>query len=124
MNESLALYAIVAAALASAVPMARRRLQLSRAKHPSLTGHSRMAKRVAALVPGYSYDEARFFAADGAPADVVAQRRAGFERLAALFRQRHSRTLALTGEAQAGISDLQFTGAYRVPFQLDRKSVV
>lgn len=120
MNESLALYAIVAAALASALPMARRRLQLSRAKHPSLTGHSRMAKRVAALVPGYSYDEARFFAADGAPAEVVAQRRAGFERLAALFRQRHPRTLALTGEAQAGISDLQFTGAYRVPFQFSR----
>lgn len=120
MNESLALYAIVAAALASALPMARRRLQLSRAKHPSLTGHSRMAKRVAALVPGYSYDEARFFSSDGAPAEVIAQRRAGFERLAALFRARHPSTLALTGEAQASISDLQFTGAYRVPFQFSR----
>jgi hypothetical protein len=44
------------------LPRARRRLQLSRAKHRSLAGHSRIAKRVAALIPGYAYDEARFFA--------------------------------------------------------------
>ena len=33
-------------------------------------GHSRMAKRVAAQVPGYAYDEAQFFASDGAPGGV------------------------------------------------------
>jgi glutamate-1-semialdehyde 2,1-aminomutase len=33
-----------------------------------------MAKRVAALVPGYAYDEARFFGADDAPPEVQARR--------------------------------------------------
>jgi glutamate-1-semialdehyde 2,1-aminomutase len=37
------------------------RLQLSRAKHRSLTGHSRMARRFASLVPFYEYDDATFF---------------------------------------------------------------
>ena len=36
------------------VKKAYTRLQLSKAKHPSLAGHSRMAKRVARLVPFYS----------------------------------------------------------------------
>ena len=61
------------------------RLQLSRAKHRSLTGHSRMARRFASLVPFYEYDESQFFGADAAPGDVAATRRAGFMRLAALF---------------------------------------
>ena len=108
-------------AAATALPYAMykgwRRLQLSLAKHPSLAGHSLWAKRIARLVPGYSYDEARFFAADGAPADVVAQRRAGFARLSNSLRERSPKTLALTAEARAGLSDLQFTGRYRVPFQ-------
>jgi glutamate-1-semialdehyde 2,1-aminomutase len=34
------------------------RLQLSRAKHPSLRGHARMARRMAPLVPFYEYDDA------------------------------------------------------------------
>ena len=55
--DALSFTAVAAAAAAAAlVPRVRRRLELSRAKHPSLTGHSRMAKRVASLVPGYDYD--------------------------------------------------------------------
>lgn len=118
MNETLAL-ALGAGALAL-LPKVKRRLELSRAKHPSLAGHSKMAKRVAALIPGYAYDEQRFFAADGAPADVVACRRAGFERLAALYRDRYPQSVALTMQAREGISDLQFTGAYRVPYPFSR----
>jgi len=83
------------AGLAALLPYLRRRLQLSKAKHLSLAGHSRMAKRVARLVPGYAFDESRFFAADGAPPDVHAQRRAGFDRLAAALRERSPQTLAL-----------------------------
>jgi glutamate-1-semialdehyde 2,1-aminomutase len=112
-----ALTALAVAGLAAAWPYARQRLALSRAKHPSLTGHSRMARRVAALVPGYAYDEAHFFGSDGAPEAVQAQRRAGFMRLAALLGARHSASIALTQQARERISDLQFTGAYRVPFQ-------
>ena len=40
---------------------------LSKAKHQSLTGHARMARRVASLLPFYEYDEARFFRSDDAP---------------------------------------------------------
>jgi glutamate-1-semialdehyde 2,1-aminomutase len=117
MLEPLALSALALAGLAAAYPLARQRLELSLAKHPSLTGHSRMAKRVAALVPGYAYDEARFFGSDDAPAEVQASRRAGFARLAAQLSSRHAASIAMTQQAREAISDLQFTGAYRVPFQ-------
>ena len=117
MNETFALAALALAAIASLMPAARRRLQLSAAKHPSLAGHSKMAKRVAALVPGYAYDEVRFFQSDGAPDAVAAQRRAGLQALSAIFHQRFARSLAMSAEAAEGLSDLQFTGAYRVPYQ-------
>jgi glutamate-1-semialdehyde 2,1-aminomutase len=120
MNETLPLYVAGVAAVAAALPRLKRRLELSRAKHPSLTGHSRMAKRVARLIPFYEYDEARFFSADGAPDDVVALRRQGFAKLATLYRERFARSAALAGEAAEGISDLQFTASYRVPFQFSR----
>jgi glutamate-1-semialdehyde 2,1-aminomutase len=98
-------------------PATKRRLELSRAKHRSLAGHSRMAKRIAALIPGYAYDEARFFASDGAPAGVAQQREAGLHRLARTFTARWPQSVAATERARASISDLQFTGSYRVPFQ-------
>jgi len=96
------------------------RLQLSRAKHRSLTGHARMSRRFAALVPFYEYDEERFFRADDAPLAIAANRRAGFMRLAALFKDRFARSAALTREVEGSISDLQFTSRYRVPFQFSR----
>ncbi len=103
-------------ALAWSLPRARRRLQLSRAKHRSLAGHSRIAKRLAGWLPGYAYDAERVFSADAAPPAVVAQRRAGFTQLAALYGDRFARSVAMTREAREGLSDLQFTGSYRVPF--------
>lgn len=120
MNETLPMYVAGVAALAAVLPRLKRRLELSRAKHPSLTGHSRMAKRVARQIPFYEYDEARFFNADAAPDEVVALRRQGFANLAELFRTRFARSAALAGEAAEGISDLQFTASYRVPFQFSR----
>jgi len=120
MDETYALSAMALATLATlavALPAARRRLELSIAKHPSLTGHARMARRVAALLPGYAYDADRFFNSDQAPAEAVSRRRAALQRLSTLFSQRHARSLALTRQAAAGLSDLQFTSAYRVPFQ-------
>ncbi len=120
MNETFLLYGLGAAALAAALPAIKARLDLSRAKHPSLPGHSRVAKRVAGMIPFYAYDESRFFRSDEAPEDVAARRRAGFMRLAELYRRRYARTAALTAEASESISDLQFTAAYRVPFQYSR----
>ena len=97
-----------------------RRLQLSRAKHGSLAGHSRWAKRFAALVPYYEYSEEQFFAADDAPPDIVKQRRDSFARLTELYGQRFSKTAALTREVTDSVSDLQFTSRYRVPYQFSR----
>ena len=97
------------------------RLALSRAKHRSLAGHARMSRRVAALMPFYEYDEKQFFSCDGAPDDVVTRRRAGFETLSALYRERFAKTAAATKAMAAGVSDLQFISAYRVPFQFSRR---
>jgi glutamate-1-semialdehyde 2,1-aminomutase len=113
----LAFYGVGAAAAVASLAALRRRLQLSKAKHPSLTGHARMARRVASLVPFYDYDEKRFFTSDGAPDDIAALRRGGFKRLSALYAERFRETNRLTAEVVDKISDVQFTKAYRVPFQ-------
>jgi glutamate-1-semialdehyde 2,1-aminomutase len=113
-------YTAAALALALLLRKLQLRLQLSRAKHPSLTGHSRMARRFASMVPFYEYDESHFFRADAAPADVAAARRAGFQRLAGIFAHRFKKTAALTGDIINALSDLQFTSRYRVPFQFSR----
>jgi glutamate-1-semialdehyde 2,1-aminomutase len=93
------------------------RLQLSFAKHRSLAGHSRMARRFASLVPFYEYGESSFFGVDAAPPEVLAARRAGFMRLSALFAARFNNTLEKTAELAGSVSDLEFTSRYRVPFQ-------
>jgi len=108
------------AAVAALLAKLKTRLELSKAKHPSLAGHSKMARRVARLLPFYEYEEAQFYASDDAPPEIAAQRRAGFTRLADLYRERFARSAAQTAEAARSISDLQFTGAYRVPFQYSR----
>ncbi|WP_394647577.1 aminotransferase class III-fold pyridoxal phosphate-dependent enzyme, partial [uncultured Sphingomonas sp.] len=94
----------------------RERVALSRAKHPGPGGHVRMAKRIAGQIPYYAHVDARFFRADACDVATAARRRAGFERLAALYAERFPQTLALTAETRPGLSDLQFTGRYRVPF--------
>ena len=119
-STTLAFYGLGAAAVATSLVTLRRRLQLSKAKHASLTGHARMARRVASLVPFYEYDDARFFCSDDAPPEIAARRRAGFMRLSALYKARFAETTRRTAEASGGISDLQFTEAYRVPFQYSR----
>jgi len=111
-----ALAAAGAAALGALLAKAARRLELSVAKHPSLAGHAKMSRRVAGLLPFYEFDGDRFFRADDAPDDVVGRRRAGFARLSELYRERFPQTLHATAEAEEGISDLQFTDRYRVPF--------
>jgi len=117
LTATVAAAAIIAATSAAwLVPSALQRIELSRAKHPSLTGHVRWAKRLTRWIPGYQYDDAGFFASDGAPAPVVAQRKAGMAVLADSFAQRFARTNAATAQARTTLPDLQFTGAYRVPF--------
>jgi glutamate-1-semialdehyde 2,1-aminomutase len=117
---TLAFYTVGAAALATSLVKLKTRLELSKAKHRSLTGHARIARRVARLIPFYDYDQARLFRSDNPPDEIAARRRAGFDRLAALYRERFPKTIAATAEVKDVISDLQFTDAYRVPFQYSR----
>lgn len=109
-----ALYIIVTLILLRKIQI---RLQLSRAKHPSLRGHANLSRIVARLVPYYEYNEKQFFNSDSAPQDIAAQRRTGFERLANRFRQRSPLTIEKSIALEDGISDVMFTNAYRVPFQ-------
>jgi len=96
------------------------RLQLSRAKHRSLAGHARMARRFAGLVPYYEYGEERLFRADEAPDEIAAARRTAFMRLAATLSERSPKNAALTASVIDAVSDLKFTSRYRIPFQFSR----
>jgi glutamate-1-semialdehyde 2,1-aminomutase len=120
MDAILALYALGAVASAASLSKLRSRWTLSSAKHPSWHGHSRLARCFASLAPFYEYDEAAFFRSDDAPEEIAALRRAGFMRLSEIYRERFADTAALTIEVEDSISDLQFTSAYRVPFQYRR----
>jgi len=117
MDENLWMYVLGAAVVTPLVPALKRRLELSRAKHRSLSGHSRMAKRISKLIPFYAYGEDRFFNSDGAPLEVAERRRAGLKRLGDTLRERAPKSIAMTAEAQVGVSDMQFTSTYRVPYQ-------
>jgi glutamate-1-semialdehyde 2,1-aminomutase len=119
-GTTLAFYGLGAAAVATSVAKLKDRLRLSNGKHRSLAGHGRLARRLASFVRFYEYDESRFFRADDAPDDIAARRRVAFMHLSSLFAQRFARTVALTDATIDGISDLQFTAVYRVPFQFSR----
>lgn len=108
------LYTVVALFLLRKIQL---RLRLSRAKHPSLRGHSKLSRRLARLMPFYEHTEQQFFSSDGAPDDIAQQRRDGFERLKTLFRVKSPKSIAMSEELENGISDVMFTNAYRVPFQ-------
>jgi glutamate-1-semialdehyde 2,1-aminomutase len=106
-----------ACVLVATLPKLWARLQLSRAKHRSVAGHSRMARRFARLIPYYEYGEDRVFRVDDPPERIAESRRAGFMRVAAALAARSPKNAALTASVVDGISDLQFTSRYRVPYQ-------
>ncbi|MGJ4943302.1 aminotransferase class III-fold pyridoxal phosphate-dependent enzyme [Bradyrhizobium sp. HKCCYLS1011] len=123
MENSIPLLSLAAGAVAvtaAVAPKVKARIELSRAKHRSLAGHSKMSRRISKLIPRYEFDINDFFRSDGAPQDVATKRQDGFFRLGAQFQEKFAKSRALTAEAAAGISDLQFTQAYRVPFQYSR----
>ncbi|MGJ4885064.1 aminotransferase class III-fold pyridoxal phosphate-dependent enzyme [Bradyrhizobium sp. HKCCYLRH1065] len=112
--------AVGAAVTAAMVPKVKARIELSRAKHRSLAGHSKMSRRISRLIPRYEFEIDDFFRSDGAPRAVATKRQDGFFRLGALFQEKFTKSRALTAEAASRISDLQFTQSYRVPFQYSR----
>jgi len=109
-----------AAGAAAAVARAGRRLRLSGAKHLSLAGHARFSALIARLIPFYEFGEDRFFSSDGARPEVAKRREMAFEALARDYDHRFANTIALKAEIKDTISDLQFTDAYRVPYQYSR----
>jgi glutamate-1-semialdehyde 2,1-aminomutase len=119
MRDVLLLSAAIVAALAAIKPVAAR-LLLSRAKYPSVQGHSNWSKRLARLVPFYEYDEHRFFDADGAPEAIADSRKRAFRTLAARLNAGGSQTAEASADAETAISDMQFVNRYRVPFQFAR----
>ena len=120
MADHIIWYVLGACALVILLRKAQLRLQLSRAKHRSLAGHARMARRFAGLVPFYEYGEDRVFRADAAPDAIAEARRAGFMRLARVLSERSPRSAALSASVIGSVSDLQFTSRYRIPFQFSR----
>jgi glutamate-1-semialdehyde 2,1-aminomutase len=116
----LSLSAVAVAGAAATFPKLKARLELSRAKHRSLTGHSKMSRRVARLIPFYEFSIEEYFRSDGAPGETATQRKDAFFALAGVYEQRYTKGRAMTAEAASRISDLQFTRAYRVPFQYAR----
>lgn len=93
------------------------RLRLSRAKHPSINGHAKISRRLAKLVPHYEYSPEEAFATDGAPADIVEKRQRGFAQLAEQTRERAPESIKFSACLEHQVADMQFTNAYRVPFQ-------
>jgi glutamate-1-semialdehyde 2,1-aminomutase len=113
-------HGVGAAALGASLPAVKQRPPSAKGKRSLFAVQGRLARQLATLLPFYEYDESHFFRADAAPDEVAARRRAGFMRLAALYGTRFANTAALTARSAAGISDLQFTASYRVPFQFSR----
>ena len=100
------IWAVVAVAAAYVLRHLVVRLQLSRAKHPSLRGHAKMARRVARLVPFYEYGDDEFFSCDRAPADVVERRRAAFERIGEQLRTSAPKTLRSSEELEKWLDNV------------------
>jgi glutamate-1-semialdehyde 2,1-aminomutase len=109
-------YLLTTFAVVALFPRLRRRLQLSRAKHPSLRGHTRWSRRIARLIRFFEYGEDTFFVSDAAPESVARKRRDGLERLRRQARESSPTSLRMNDSLQDDVSDARFTVAYRVPF--------
>lgn len=117
MTPKLAYITAAVVALALCLPRLVRRLQLSKAKHPSLGGHARISRKLARQLPNVVYDDEKALSADGAPADIVQRRWSAFEALTTELSEKAPTTTSLSASVESSISDMQFTNAYRVPFQ-------
>lgn len=116
MDTDLLLYFAAFVAVLVVLKKIHTRLQLSKAKHPSLRGHSKMSKRVAKLIPFYEYDKTQFFKSDGAPNAIARQRCSGFESLASKFKEKAPQSAEIMEELETSISDVLFINSYRVPY--------
>ena len=113
----LLLYGVSTAAFLLALKRIKARGELSLAKHRSLAGHPRMARRLAGMLPSYRYSDEEVLGVDGAPEDIVARRQRAFDVLVAEIGARFPKSLQQGADVASGLSDLQFVSAYRIPYQ-------
>ena len=92
------------------------RLRLSRAKHPSLRGHSKWSRRIARKIPFFTYTDSEYFSTDGAPNNIAQLRRAGMQSLQDKLAKQSVKTLAYCESIEKSVSDVRFTSHYRIPF--------
>ncbi|MFT5923804.1 MAG: glutamate-1-semialdehyde 2,1-aminomutase [Paraglaciecola sp.] len=92
------------------------RLQLSRAKHPSLRGHSKWSRRIARKIPFFTYTDSEYFSTDGAPNNIAQLRRAGLQKLQDQLAKQSAKSLAYCESIEKSVSDVRFTSHYRIPF--------
>lgn len=95
---------------------ARVRLRLSRAKHPSLRGHSKWSRKISRIIPYFEYDDNKFFSSDNAPEKIIIKRRQSIKNLRQVFNQTMPEGINLANQLAESVSDVKFTNAYRVPF--------
>lgn len=117
MNDMWVFYLLAAVISVYIFLRIKQRLELSFAKAPSLIGHPRTARRIAALVPYYSYDKGVVFSLDDAPEEFVSKREQAFTKLINDMKSLFANSHQLAADTQDGVSDMQFINAYRVPFQ-------
>ena len=115
--NALLLYGVSTAAFLLALKRIKARGELSLAKHRSLAGHPRMARRLAGMLPSYRYSDEEVLGVDGAPEDIVARRQRAFDVLVAEIGARFPKSLQQGADVASGLSDLQFVSAYRIPYQ-------
>ena len=73
------------------------------------------------VLRSYSFEGDEFFSADGAPAEVVEVRKAGFAALGKTFSFKAGGRMEAVTEALAdGLSDIRFTDTNRVPFPFQK----
>jgi len=92
------------------------RLQLSKAKHKSMRGHSKWSRRISKWINFFDYSQQEYFSVDGAPAEVAKQRADAFNALTNKVKKQSANTLSQYQQLSNDISDVQFTSLYRVPF--------
>ena len=78
------------------------------------------ARFASGILRSFAYDEAGFFSADGASAEIAEKRRLGFHALAESFEKQFPKTLRAAETFLDGISDLRFTDTNRVPFPFQK----
>lgn len=113
----IALYIGLVTLLYLAFTKVRHRLRLSKAKHPSLRGHAKISRRVAKHVPFYQYTDEQVISCDGADEATISTRRRSLSNLTEKLNLHFAKANALSAQIKSSVSDMQFTDAYRMPFQ-------